>query len=80
MTITSITAMPTTDVVNTTFRAAYVHVLADALTSVLAIVALLAARFYGWMWIDPAVGMIGAVVIASWPHPLVRHDAARHGA
>ena len=57
---------------DTNLRAAYVHVLADALTSVLAIVALLAARFYGWMWIDPAVGMIGAVVIASWSVGLIR--------
>jgi Co/Zn/Cd efflux system component len=64
-------------------HAAYVHVPADALTSLLATIALLAARFYGWKWIDPAVGMIGAVVIASLvgrAHPLVRHDAARYGA
>jgi cation diffusion facilitator family transporter len=45
---------------DTNFRAAYVHVLADALTSVLAIIALLSARFYGWVWMDPAVGLIGA--------------------
>jgi cation diffusion facilitator family transporter len=57
---------------DTNIRAAYVHVLADALTSVLAIVALLAARLYGWMWMDPAVGMIGAVVIASWSVGLIR--------
>lgn len=53
-------------------RAAYLHVLADALTSVLAIAALLAARYYGWVWIDPAVGIIGAVVIASWSISLLR--------
>ena len=53
-------------------RAAYMHVLADALTSVLAIGALLAARFYGWIWMDPAVGLIGAVVIASWSVSLIR--------
>jgi cation diffusion facilitator family transporter len=57
---------------DTNLRAAYVHVLADALTSVLAIVALLAARFYGWMWTDPAVGMIGAMVIATWSLGLIR--------
>jgi cation diffusion facilitator family transporter len=57
---------------DTNLRAAYVHVLADALTSVLAIVALLAARFYGWVWMDPAVGMIGAVVIAFWSVGLIR--------
>jgi cation diffusion facilitator family transporter len=53
-------------------RAAYLHVLADALTSVLAIVGLLAARFYGWVWMDPAVGIIGAIVIASWSIGLIR--------
>jgi cation diffusion facilitator family transporter len=53
-------------------RAAYLHVLADALTSVLAIVALLAARFYGWAWMDPAVGIIGAIVIATWSIGLIR--------
>jgi cation diffusion facilitator family transporter len=53
-------------------RAAYLHVLADAVTSVLAIVALLAARFYGWVWMDPAVGIIGAIVIASWSIGLIR--------
>ena len=53
-------------------RAAYLHVLADALTSVLAIAALLAARYYGWLWMDPAVGIIGAFVIASWAIGLIR--------
>ena len=57
---------------DTNFRAAYVHVLADALTSILAIVALLSARFYGWVWMDPAVGLIGAVVIAFWSLGLMR--------
>jgi cation diffusion facilitator family transporter len=57
---------------DTNLRAAYVHVLADALTSVLAIVALLAARYYGWVWMDPAVGIIGAIVIASWSVGLIR--------
>jgi cation diffusion facilitator family transporter len=47
-------------------RAAYAHVLADALTSVLAIGALLAGRFYGWVWLDPAMGVVGAVIIAHW--------------
>jgi cation diffusion facilitator family transporter len=57
---------------DTNLRAAYVHVLADALTSVLAIIALLSARFYGWVWMDPAVGLIGAVVIAFWSVGLMR--------
>lgn len=47
-------------------RSAYVHVLADALTSVLAIGALLAGRFLGWVWMDAAMGLVGAVVIARW--------------
>jgi cation diffusion facilitator family transporter len=46
--------------------AAYAHVLADALTSVLAIVALLAGRFFGWVWMDAAMGLVGAAVIAYW--------------
>jgi cation diffusion facilitator family transporter len=57
---------------DTNLRAAYLHVLADALTSVLAIAALLAARYYGWVWMDPAVGIIGALVIASWSIGLIR--------
>jgi len=57
---------------DTNLRAAYLHVLADALTSVLAIIALLAARYYGWLWTDPVAGLIGAVVIASWSFSLIR--------
>ncbi len=57
---------------DTNLRAAYLHVLADALTSVLAIVALLGALFYGWVWMDPAVGLIGAIVIAGWSISLIR--------
>jgi cation diffusion facilitator family transporter len=47
-------------------RAAYVHVLADALTSVLAIAALLGGRYLGWAWLDPVMGLVGAAVIARW--------------
>lgn len=47
-------------------RSAYVHVVADALTSVLAIAALLAGRYLGWIWLDPVMGIVGAVVIARW--------------
>lgn len=57
-------------------RAAYLHVVADALTSVLAIVALLAGRFYGLTWMDPAMGLVGAVVIISWSISLVRTAGA----
>lgn len=56
-------------------KAAYVHVLADMLTSVLAIVALLAGRYLGWLWMDPAMGIVGAVVIARWSVSLMRQTA-----
>jgi cation diffusion facilitator family transporter len=56
-------------------RAAYLHVLADALTSVLAIAGLLAARFFGWLWMDPAVGLLGALVIARWSWGLIAQSA-----
>jgi cation diffusion facilitator family transporter len=54
------------------FRAAYVHVLADAATSILAIAALVIAMYSGWVWADPAVGIIGSIVIASWAYTLIR--------
>ncbi|MDX3898910.1 MAG: CDF family Co(II)/Ni(II) efflux transporter DmeF [Sphingobium sp.] len=57
-------------------RAAYIHVLTDALTSVLAIAALLAGRYLGWLWLDPAVGLLGAVVIARWAWGLMQDTAA----
>ncbi|KPH01016.1 cation transporter [Pseudomonas sp. RIT-PI-q] len=56
-------------------RSAYIHVIADALTSVLAIVALLAGRYLGWVWLDPAMGIVGAVVIARWALSLMRTTA-----
>lgn len=61
---------------DTNIRAAYVHVLADALTSVLAIVALLAGRFFGWVWLDPMMGLVGTVVIAAWSVSLIRSAGA----
>ena len=57
-------------------RSAYVHVLADALTSVLAITALLAGRYVGWVWMDPVMGIVGAMVIARWSWSLMRDTAA----
>jgi cation diffusion facilitator family transporter len=57
-------------------RAAFIHVLADALTSVLAIAALLAGRFLGWTWLDAAMGIVGAAVIASWSWSLMRDTGA----
>ena len=56
-------------------RSAYFHVLADALTSVLAIAALAAGLFLGWGWLDPAVGIVGAIVIIRWSLGLM-HDTA----
>lgn len=53
-------------------RAAYLHVLADALTSVLAITALVAGSQFGWTWMDPAMGIVGALVIARWSWGLIR--------
>jgi cation diffusion facilitator family transporter len=56
-------------------RAAYLHVLADALTSVLAILSLVAGPIFGWPWLDPAVAAFGAVVIGVWSVGLVRRTA-----
>lgn len=53
-------------------RAAYLHVLADALTSILAIVALLSAKYFGIAWVDPVVGAVGAVLVARWSAGLLR--------
>jgi cation diffusion facilitator family transporter len=57
-------------------RSAYWHVLADALTSVLAIAGLLVAWIYGWTWADPAIGIVGAIVIAHWSWGLIRGAGA----
>ena len=57
-------------------RAAIIHVLADAAVSVLVIVGLLFGRFLGWTWMDPVVGLCGAVVIAAWSYGLVRDTGA----
>lgn len=53
-------------------KAAYLHVLADALTSILAMVALLTGKYLGWHWLDPLVGMVGAAVIIRWADGLLR--------
>ena len=57
-------------------RAAVVHVLADAAVSVLVIAGLLLARAFGWVWMDPLAGLVGACVIASWSWSLVRDTGA----
>jgi cation diffusion facilitator family transporter len=57
-------------------RGAYLHVLADALTSLLAIAALSTGKFFGWTWMDPIMGLVGSVVIARWSYGLLR-DTSR---
>jgi len=57
-------------------RAAYTHVLADALVSILVIVALLAGRFLGWAWLDPVIAIVGALVIAQWSLGLIHTAGA----
>jgi cation diffusion facilitator family transporter len=57
-------------------RSAVIHVMADATVSVLVIVGLVLARWLGWVWMDPAAGIIGALVIASWSYSLIRDTGA----
>jgi cation diffusion facilitator family transporter len=57
-------------------RSAYLHVLADALTSVLAILALLGAKYGGLTWMDPAMGLLGAVLVTRWSWGLIRATSA----
>lgn len=52
-------------------KSAYLHVIADAATSLLAIIALAGGWFYGWDWLDPAMGIIGAVLVAQWAKNLI---------
>ena len=57
-------------------RSAYIHVMADAVVSILAISGLTLARIFGWLWMDPLAGIIGALVIANWSYGLAR-DTSR---
>jgi cation diffusion facilitator family transporter len=57
-------------------RAAIIHVMADAAVSVLVIAGLTLARTFGWLWMDPLAGMVGACVIASWSYGLIRDTGA----
>jgi cation diffusion facilitator family transporter len=57
-------------------RAAVIHVIADAAVSVLVIIGLLLARAFGWLWMDPLAGIIGACVIGSWSYGLIRDTGA----
>ena len=56
-------------------KSAYLHVVADAVTSVLAIVALLGGWLYGWSWLDPVMGIVGAVLVALWAKNLIIETA-----
>ncbi|MGZ2430233.1 CDF family Co(II)/Ni(II) efflux transporter DmeF [Rhizobium redzepovicii] len=66
-------------------RAAYLHVIADAMTSVFAIAALTLGSLYGWLWLDPIMGIVGGLVIANWSWSLMRSsggvllDVVPHG-
>ncbi len=55
-------------------ESAYIHILTDALTSVLAIFALLLGKWQGWSWLDPAVGILGGVVVLKWSLGLIRQS------
>jgi cation diffusion facilitator family transporter len=57
-------------------RSAYVHVIADAATSVLAIAALAGGMFFGWNWLDPVMGIVGAILVGRWAWGLLR-DSGR---
>lgn len=56
-------------------RAAYLHILADALTSVLAIIALVAGKYYGWNQLDPVMGIVGALIIGHWAYGLIKETS-----
>jgi cation diffusion facilitator family transporter len=53
-------------------KAAYLHVLADALTSILAIFSLLVGKYFNWIWMDPLMGLVGAFIIAKWSYGLMK--------
>jgi len=75
ITITMITITSMIIIITTTnHQSAYVHVLTDALTSVLAIFALIMGKWQGWSWLDPAVGMIGGIVVMKWAINLIRQS------
>ncbi|HBH96284.1 MAG TPA: cation transporter, partial [Candidatus Omnitrophica bacterium] len=57
------------------FKSAYLHVIADAMTSVFAIVALLGAKYFSWNWLDPVMGMVGAAMVGRWAFLLLRDSS-----
>lgn len=56
-------------------KAAYLHVFADAMTSVFAIFALLTAKYFGWVWADPLMGIVGAILVARWSFGLIKNTS-----
>jgi len=56
-------------------KAAYLHVLADAMTSLLAIVALVSGKYLGWNWLDPVMGVVGAIIITRWSYALLKQTS-----
>jgi len=56
-------------------KAAYFHVLADTLTSILAIIALVAGKQLGWIWMDALMGIVGALIITKWSYNLIRESS-----
>lgn len=56
-------------------KAAYYHVLADTLTSILAVIALLSGKYFGWIWVDSMMGIVGAVIIIRWAVTLLRNSS-----
>lgn len=56
-------------------RSAYLHVLADALTSMTAIIALLSAKYFGWIWMDPLMGIVGSLLVAKWSIGLLKQTS-----
>jgi len=56
-------------------KAAYMHVLADALTSLLAIIALVLGKYFGWNWLDPIMGIVGAIIITRWAYGLLKQTS-----
>jgi cation diffusion facilitator family transporter len=56
-------------------KSAYVHIVADALTSILAIAALLSGKYFGWNWLDPVMGIVGGVLIGVWAVNLIRETS-----
>lgn len=57
-------------------KAAYLHVITDAMTSVLAIFALITAKYFGFIWMDPVVGILGAIVVARWAIDLLKQTSS----